>query len=125
MDYALLGKVIALCGLSEAIMDTLNFNFYGSVFKNLNPKWWHREESASNKQSDKGGVIGLLKKTVFVFTTDGWHLFKSLHTLLLFVMVCIIYHLSTSLISFSVLLLIGYTLKKICFEIGYNLIFRI
>lgn len=110
-----------LSGVCEAIMDALNFNFYGSVFSKLNPKWWHREESANNKDVEGSKLKKILYKTVLVFTTDGWHLFKALHSLFLFCIMGLSYLLATNLIFFIGIFGASYFLKKIIFEYSYKL----
>ena len=55
-----------LAAVFNAIMDKLeNENFYTSVFKNLNEKFWYKRESWK------------YAKKIFGYKIDGWHLAKS------------------------------------------------
>jgi|TARA_S200002703_G_scaffold19873_1_gene16133 hypothetical protein len=73
---------ISLSGICESIMDKLNFHYGCSIFgrnkKTFPELFWNSEVSWKNKY--KCGDIGTPKflgsTTIFVFCTDGWHLFK-------------------------------------------------
>lgn len=117
-------SISILCGLSESVMDVLNFRFYDSIFKNLNPKFWNKTESSSNKNKHGNKLTRLMFQTILVFTTDAWHLFKSLHTFLLFCIVIVSFLISScAIINFMLYFIGAYLIKKLAFEIGYNFIF--
>jgi hypothetical protein len=63
--------LISLAAIFEAIMDTLAHHFTGSVFKNLNPKFWNPNESWVRKHE-----LGGLYKSILSPFTDAWHLAK-------------------------------------------------
>jgi hypothetical protein len=75
-------------GIFKAVMDTLQFHFFKSVFASkakepsqaiMEDRFWNPELSWENKwkNGDKAqGEKFLGSSTVFVFTTDAWHLFQ-------------------------------------------------
>lgn len=108
-----------LAGVSEAVMDKLNFHYENSVFKRLKGSFWDPSISWQNKwkEGDKNkGERFFGSSTFLVFLTDGWHLFKVIHT--------------TLLVSFCFLapvwwmLIICYLLKKVVFELFFRRIFE-
>lgn len=67
----------------NAVMDTLQFHFQGSVFdaEALNPQWWNPKLSWANKWQDglpERGESFPLSSTALAGVTDAWHFFKSL-----------------------------------------------
>jgi hypothetical protein len=72
--------LLIISGVCEAIMDTLNFHYHTSIFTKFNPQFWNPELSWKNKYVDGSKIKKWAFKTVLVFTTDAWHLFKVLHT---------------------------------------------
>lgn len=72
--------------IAKAIMDTIHFNFSGSMFKNWG-KWWNPEISWKNKWKNgdpSQGEAFLGSSTVFVSFCDGWHFFQHFFLLPLF-----------------------------------------
>lgn len=70
--------LIAIGGVSMAIMWTLYFHFSTSVFKNLG-KWWNPELSSNNKYKNgdpKQGPKFFLSTTLLAWTTDAFHFFQ-------------------------------------------------
>ncbi len=73
---------VAISGISESIMDKLQFHWSKTIFainpNRYNAKFWNPELSWVNKYKDtetlKPKFLG--STTIFVFTTDAWHLFK-------------------------------------------------
>jgi hypothetical protein len=67
---------------SEAVMDKLQFHYTRSIFtKNpskYNKLFWDPKTSWVNKWKDSSAKEEKFKgsSTIFVFTTDAWHLFK-------------------------------------------------
>jgi hypothetical protein len=82
---------IILASISEAIMDKLQFHYHKSIFKQNPVKYdqafWDASLSWQNKY--KEGSMTEPKfygsTTLFVFTTDAWHLFKFLRNVFLFI----------------------------------------
>jgi len=59
-------------------MDTLDRHFTISIFQNLNPQWWDRQKTASNKDKMFPALPRWLCRTVLSPLADGWHCFKTL-----------------------------------------------
>ena len=107
-----------LAGVSEAVMDKINFHFEKSVFKRLNPLFWDSSVSWKNKWKDGDKSKGerfFGSSTFLVFVTDGWHLFKVIHTALF---ISFVY-----LVPTWWMLIFCYILKKIVFELFFSIIF--
>ena len=70
---------IILASICNAVMDILeNENFYGSIFKNLDDRWWYKRESWK------------YAKRIFGWKYDGWHVFKS--SMIIFLMLAIVFY---------------------------------
>lgn len=71
----------ALAGFLNGVMDTLQFHYSTSVFsKKSKPFYWDPLVSWRNKyknQDQNQGPRFPGSTTIFVWTTDAWHLFKS------------------------------------------------
>lgn len=67
---------IAYC--SYAIMYTLQFHYFSSIFKYLNPQFWYPALSWVNKYKNKDDRSPRFfgSTTIFVFITDAFHLFQ-------------------------------------------------
>lgn len=73
---------VIVSGISESIMDKLQFHWSKTIFSinpnRFKPKFWNPKISWGNKYKDietlKPRFIG--STTIFVFITDAWHLFK-------------------------------------------------
>jgi len=80
-DLTLLFVLLIIAGIANAIMDTLQFRFYGSVFKKLPGKWWDPKISWRNKWKDgdpQNGEKFWGSSRWFVRFTDAWHFFQSI-----------------------------------------------
>ena len=76
-----------LAGASEGVMDTLQFHYYRCFFNSLNPTFWNPYISWKNKYTLGNPNLGAKfpgSTTIFVFTTDAWHLFKFIRNLCIF-----------------------------------------
>jgi len=74
----LTGVALVIAGIGKAIMDTLQFHFSVSVFKNLGT-WWDPRTSWTNKYKNHDPSQGEAfpgSTTIFVFVTDAWHFFQ-------------------------------------------------
>jgi hypothetical protein len=75
---------IILAAIINAAMDTLNARYHTSVFKTSNPtlnKFFNPALSWQNKWKNgdrKQGELFFGSSTFLVWTTDAWHLFKTL-----------------------------------------------
>ncbi len=75
-------------GAAYGVHETLNYHYsdFNKTFPNNNPQFWNPEISWKNKWKNgnkKEGEQFLGSSTIFVFTTDGKHLFSALHKNLL------------------------------------------
>ncbi len=78
--------LIILAGISEAVMDKVQFHYNKSIFSKLNGLFWDPSISWKNKwKSDLKTERFKGSSNIFVFTTDAWHLFKFLRNLFLFI----------------------------------------
>lgn len=113
-----------VAGIFKAIIDTLQFHFETSIFKNFNQKWWNPSISWKNKWKNgdpKQGERFLGSSTIFVSLTDAWHFFQHL----------LIFCLILSIVTYSKLsclriidFLIFYTVFTVTFEIFFSKVFR-
>lgn len=79
--------MLLFSSLAKAIMDTLRFNYYGSIFRNMGSIWWNPAESWKNKWKNGNSTLGEAfpgSSTIFVSFTDGWHFFQHWFLLPLF-----------------------------------------
>jgi len=79
--------LVGVSAMAEAIMDKLNFHFEKSIFVNKeNQLFWNPIESWKNKwKEDLKTEKFIGSSTIFVFTTDAWHLFKFIKNTCLFI----------------------------------------
>lgn len=78
--------LIFLSGMFEGVMDTLSFRYMRFELKHpkAKDKFWNPEYSWLNKYNSQMKPKFIGSTTVFVFVTDGWHLFKWLRNIALF-----------------------------------------
>jgi hypothetical protein len=114
--------LISLAGLSEAIMDTLQFHYEKSIFSKFNNQYfWNPNISWKNKYLNKDPLQGRLfpgSTSLFVFLTDGWHLFKSIRTLSLFLGLFIL-----SIIGTFTKILVFFIIARVVFGLVFTLFF--
>jgi hypothetical protein len=115
--------LIALSGVSNAVMDTLVHHYNSSIFRDKNVKFWNPKDSWMNKWivdidgSYKERFVG--SSTVFVWTTDGWHLFQFLMLKFIFLAV-VFYDGITGYKAIDFVLL--HTVFSVSFEVSYKYI---
>jgi hypothetical protein len=87
---AIIGYVLIIsAATAEAIMDKIQFHYDSSIFSNpkLKQNFWNPALSWVNKWKDGSAreerFLG--SSTIFVFTTDAWHLFKFVRNTALFI----------------------------------------
>lgn len=110
--------IAIIAGVAKAVKDKINFHYKDSIFSNYNPKYWDPLISWQNKWN-----YGYLVRTVFVWVTDAWHLFDTIHTIGLIGMVaipCIILVWWKALIAIGLLWII----KGVIFELCFSKIFK-
>jgi hypothetical protein len=80
--------LLIFASISEAIMDKIQFHYEKSIFNNEKYKqsFWNPNQSWVNKwKKDLKTEKFLGSSTIFVFTTDAWHLFKFFRNTSLFI----------------------------------------
>lgn len=125
-DYlSILGFIlIAASSIFEAAMDTLLFHYDKSIFNQdtYNQKFYNPTISWINKWENvelrKEKFLG--SSTIFVFTTDAWHLFKFFRNTLLFIGLPII---TIGQINLILAIIIARIIYGIFFTIFFDKIF--
>ena len=80
--------LVAISAASEAVMDKIQFHFEKSIFSQDKYKqtFWDPNKSWVNKwKEDLKTEKFLGSSSIFVFTTDAWHLFKFYRNTFLFI----------------------------------------
>jgi hypothetical protein len=119
---------LALFGFFEAVMDKLQFHYNKSVFKNFkNQQFWNPKISWKNKwkngDKDKGEKFPF-SSTLFVFTTDAWHLAKFFRNLCIVIAMFLFIYSPANPTSIFYLIL-GRVLWGVVFEISFSRLFEI
>lgn len=85
--------LVGFSAISEAVMDKINFHFDKSIFfDKKNKLFWNPNESWKNKwKEDLKTEKFPGSSTIFVFTTDAWHLFKFFKNTSLFIGLPLLY----------------------------------
>lgn len=120
MIIVLIIALIILSGVSKAMMDTLQFHFEQSVFKNKG-NWWNPQLSWKNKYEwFKGNkVLTWLISNPFVAITDAWHFFQFVHAVsfaLVFILITYKYPIWVNLV--------GYISSRFVFHMFYTYILK-
>jgi hypothetical protein len=123
---------IALAGICNSIMDTIQFKFIESIFSKY-PKlrqWSNPTFSWKNKWKNgdpKQGERFLGSSTMFVWVTDLWHFSQSL-MITFFCLAAICYkpcfYTSNYIINLFLQLIILKTTFSLCFEIFWSKILK-
>lgn len=114
MIYSLI--FIMLAAICNAIMDTITYHWYESIFCGfVNRHWWDPEVSWRNKYKQGQPYNGLKKWWIFdAQFTDAWHTFKSLMIVLI----------ALAIITFNCLI-IHYWYEYIIMFIVYGLLWNL
>ena len=112
---------VAASSVSEAIMDKIQFHYDKSIFSKDKYKqtFWDPTKSWVNKWKDSSAreerFLG--SSTIFVFTTDAWHLFKFFRNTFLFIGLPLLSLGSMNIILAAILARVIYGLVfTICFD---------
>ena len=113
-----------IAAISNAVMDIIQHKYDRSIFSKYNPLFWNPKESWKNKWNGvdingKPKEKFLFSSTIFVWTTDAWHLFQFIQLKCFFLVVILQPNMFTGLITFVVL----HTIYSFVFEIFYSKIF--
>jgi hypothetical protein len=130
LRYLLSAIFLFGAGLSNGVMDSLQFHFERTVFADpakFDPQFWNPALSWSNKYKDHtpaNGEAFLGSSTFLVFTTDGWHLAKFI-MLKFFVLAVLAFgfggRLYFSEVSDWVKMIIGFVVFTLCYQAGFTL----
>ena len=113
-----------VAGFCEVVMDTLQFHYHNSVFKSES-KFWNPEESWKNKYKDDLKTPKFIgSTTLFVFTTDGWHLFKFFRNIFMFLGISLLGYYSAFTIELVINLIIGRILYGLTFTFFYSYLLK-
>lgn len=119
---------LSLVGLFDAVMDKIQFHYNKSIFKNFkNQQFWDPKLSWINKWKNgnkKNGEKFLFSSTLFVFTTDAWHLAKFFRNFCIVVSMFLFIYLPTNPTSIFYLVL-GRVLWGVVFELCFSRLFEI
>ncbi len=121
---------LALASICNAIMDTSNHHFEGSIFKDLNMLWWDGAISWKNKYVDGDPVKGRVKwyfginKPVQL--TDAFHFFKMWMIIFICSAIVSVLYVDIELVWYSFFLfLLGYgTTWNVVFSGFYDKILK-
>jgi hypothetical protein len=112
---------VAASSVAEAIMDKIQFHYDKSIFSQDKYKqtFWDPTKSWVNKWKDSSAreerFLG--SSTIFVFTTDAWHLFKFFRNTFLFIGLPLLSFGSMNIILAAILARVIYGLVfTICFD---------
>ena len=120
--FTILGLLfVAASSIAEAIMDKIQFHYDKSIFSQDKNKqtFWDPTKSWVNKWKDSSAKQErfLGSSTIFVFTTDAWHLFKFFRNTFLFIGLPLLSFGSMNIILAAILARIIYGLVfTICFD---------
>lgn len=118
-------------GMFNGLMDSLQFHYSATPFAHagrFEQRFWNPAESWKNKYRNGDPAQGEAfpgAKTVFVFATDGWHLFKFL--MLKFIVLAVVValpfsrrrdHDTVAVWAGNALLFVAFHL---CFQAGFTL----
>lgn len=113
--------LVAASAVAESIMDKIQFHYDKSIFSQDNYKqtFWDPTKSWVNKWKDSSAKQEsfLGSSSIFVFTTDAWHLFKFFRNTFLFIGLPLLSFGSMNIILAAILGRIIYGLVfTICFD---------
>ena len=140
--YALLTIVLcAIAGAADAVMDTVDFKFSGSIFTKLTGQcrmpglrhltkqlWWNQSEGWKNKYKDRDPSKGRAffgSMTFLVFVTDAWHFFQFIMFTALGCAICTATFLTAFVWWEFLLAIIAYKIIFGCtFELFFNKLWK-
>lgn len=117
-----------LAGMSEGVMDTLQFHYSNSHFYNFkNKSFWDPSISWQNKYKNNDPLDGpkfLFSTNLLVGITDGWHLFKLLRTFFIFAGVFFIFMDCQTPFHCLIDVMIARIIFGVSFSLSYDYLFR-
>ncbi|MBC8315548.1 MAG: hypothetical protein H8E51_08590 [Bacteroidetes bacterium] len=120
--------LLTIAGIGKSIMDTLQFHFSASIFKNKG-HWWNPKDSWKNKYKNRDPNQGEAfpgSTTIFVFVTDAWHFFQFIFLQSLFISI-IMYRLSEYSMTYFGWwgYIIDFLIMSILFRIVFQLFYKL
>lgn len=118
--------LVFLAGISKAVMDTLQFHYHISVFsvQSLNDQFWNPAVSWQFKYKKDGKTPRFFgSTTIFVFSTDAWHLFQMMFLSLIFISISIA-DFGPSLSSIFVMFILCRLTFAASFNVFYGHLFK-
>ena len=112
--------LVFIAGISNGIMDELQFHFHKSVFSNKSIMFWNPEMSWMNKYKFKHPKYGpkfFGSTTFLVWITDAWHLFQMIMWTSLFLSIVLYQPILDNFIFDFILL-------RIVFFIGFKIFYK-
>lgn len=100
--------LIVISAIANAIMDKISFHHSTSIFKDWS-NWWNPKESWKYKWKNGNKAEGekfWLSSTWLVWTTDAWHLMKSIMEMCLLVAIVIYTPYFNPIIDLGILFLV-------------------
>jgi len=105
----------------------INYSYFGAVFPGANPKFWDAKQSQGNKWKDgnsKNGEKFFLSSTALVWTTDGYHLSRTIRNCTMIAAVCIPIGKRKNWKQYAAEGLIYYCSYTAGFTLAYNVIYK-
>lgn len=127
MSYLYISLLIIIAGMSNGIMDTLQFKYASSRLTALNPAFWNPAISWKRKYKDWDGNDKRprfpFSTTALVFLTDAWHLFQfvMLSSFTAAIVIALYTDNQYSLLHAAV----AFVIAKMLFSAGFHLIYTI
>jgi hypothetical protein len=117
-----------LAGMSEGVMDTLQFHYSNSIFYRFKNKlFWNPQISWQNKYKDGDPTEGPkfpLSTNLLVGLTDAWHLFKFLRTFFIFAGIFFMFMFCQTTFHCLIDVMISRIIFGVSFSLSYDYLFR-
>lgn len=127
MEY--IGLILfILAGMSEGVMDTLQFHYSSSIFYNFKNKlFWNPQISWQNKYKNGDPTEGAkfpFSTNLLVGLTDGWHLFKFLRTFFIFAGIFFIFMNCQTPFHCLIDVMVARIIFGVSFSLSYDYLFK-
>ena len=120
--------LVIIAGISEAVMDKLQFHYPKSIFSNFKKQqFWNPLISWSNKYKNGDEKLGHSfpgSTTIFVGFTDAWHLFKLINHTCLFIGLPLLAFQLNSFNQLIIVICIARILHGFTFDIFFDAILK-
>ena len=121
--------LLIVSGASKAVMDKVSFHYEESIFNRFKSHNWNPVYSSGNKYVIRYKILNnkvwrFLKRTVFVWTTDAWHLFQMIKQITLTVGMLLLGFYSKEWWDLTLFWVLGYVVYTTIFEVFFSKIFK-